>query len=167
MREEIARLSADSRFKTMRHIETVRNYLNFCIQDLQMRAVAHDQTKLQDPELPIFDEMTPKLRSCTYGSDEYKGFLKQMQVALDHHYAEYPHHPEHFKNGIKDMTLLDVLEMLVDWKSSTLRHDDGDIMKSIEINQKRFGYSDELKQIFINTAQYLNDNHVPNHARES
>ena len=32
------------------------------------------------------------------------------------------------------------------------RHEDGDILLSIELNQRRFGYSDELKQILINTV---------------
>lgn len=54
--------------------------------------------------------------------------------------------------GIRGMCLLDVIEMLCDWKAATMRHADGDLAKSIEINQKRFGYSDELKAILANTA---------------
>lgn len=27
---------------------------------------------------------------------EYNEFLKEMNVALQHHYANYRHHPEHF-----------------------------------------------------------------------
>jgi hypothetical protein len=79
-----------------------------------------------------------------------------MGIALDHHYKTNRHHPEHFENGIMGMTVIDLCEMLADWKAATLRHDNGDIFKSIDINQIRFGYSDELKQIFINTAnQYF------------
>lgn len=37
-------------------------------------------------------------------------------------------------------------------KAATLRHNNGDLRKSIEMNQRRFGYSDELKQILLNTA---------------
>jgi hypothetical protein len=37
----------------------------------------------------------------------------------------------------------------------TMRHNDGDIWRSIEINQKRFGYSDELKAILQNTVVRL------------
>jgi len=77
-----------------------------------------------------------------------------MKEALKHHYDFNRHHPEHFVNGIKDMTLIDLCEMLSDWKAASLRHNDGDINKSIEINQSRFGYSDELKQIFLNTIDY-------------
>ena len=48
-----------------------------------------------------------------------------------------------------------LLEMICDWKASSERHADGDILKSIEINQERFGYSDDLKNILINTATFL------------
>ena len=57
--------------------------------------------------------------------------------------------------GITGMSLIDVLEMLIDWKAATLRHNNGDILKSIEINQKRFGYSDDLKKILLNTVKEL------------
>ena len=32
---------------------------------------------------------------------------------------------------------------------------DGDIFRSIEINQKRFGYSDDIKALLRNTAEFL------------
>ena len=158
---------SDSKYKTMRHIETVRNYLNLCIKELIGRQESHDQSKFSDQEIPVFDEYTDKLRNCTYGSEEYKGFLRDMQPALVHHYSNNRHHPEYFKDGIKDMNLIDVLEMIVDWKCSCMRHNDGDIFRSIEINQGRFGYSDELKQIFINTAKWLNESDVFHKASES
>lgn len=57
--------------------------------------------------------------------------------------------------GLHGMSLLDLVEMLCDWKAATLRHNDGNITCSIDINQKRFGYSDELKQIFLNSLSLL------------
>ena len=53
------------------------------------------------------------------------------------------------------MNLIDVLEMICDWKASSEHHENGDIYKSIEINQKRFGYSDDLKSILKNTVDFL------------
>lgn len=157
----------DSRFKTLRHIETVRNFLNVCIIELLTRAEQHDQSKLEAPEKDGFDEITEKLRGSTYGSAEYHGFLKQLEPVLKHHYANNRHHPEHFENGITDMTLIDLLEMLVDWKSSGLRHDDGDIFKSIEINRKRFCIGEDLAKILINTAKWINSKEVYHKANES
>jgi hypothetical protein len=53
------------------------------------------------------------------------------------------------------MSLVQLTEMLCDWKAATLRHKDGDIRRSIEQNQQRFGYSDEVKRILLNTLPLL------------
>jgi len=170
---------SESKFKTLRHIETVRNFLNTMVREILTRAERHDQTKLGEFESKIFDEFTPKLRGCTYGSDEYKGYLKEMEPALQSHYLHNRHHPEYFQLGTEEyntmcfdsplerMNLIDLLEMVCDWKAATLRHDDGDIFKSIEINQERFGYTDELKRILVQTAHFLNDSNTEHHAEES
>jgi len=136
---------------TINHKQEVENVLCYICDVLSKRAVDHDNSKLESPEKEIFDLYTPKLKNTTYGSDEYKNYLKEMQVALKHHYSNNSHHPEHHKNGIKDMDLVDLIEMIADWYAATKRHDDGNIIKSLEINQSRFNYSDELKQIFTNT----------------
>lgn len=146
---------SDSRPETLKHIREVRGNMDRMIFELQERALAHDQSKLVSPEVEVFDEFTPKLAMSTYGSEEYKGFLAGMKPALDHHYAANSHHPEHWKNGIGGMSLLDLVEMICDWKAATMRHKDGDIRRSIEINQKRFGYSDELKGILLNTVEEM------------
>lgn len=139
-------------FDTFRHIERVRNLLNRMISDLLMRGEQHDQSKLVPPEVATFAEYTPKLAASTYGSAEYEGFRKTMGPALAHHYANNRHHPEHFKNGVEDMNLLDVLEMLCDWKAASERHNDGNIRKSIEKNADRFGLSPQLVRVLENTA---------------
>ena len=95
------------------------------------------------------------MAKCTYGSEEYKSYLNGLKPALDRHYFNNRHHPEHFDNGIQGMNLIDILEMICDWKASSERHENGDIYKSIEINQKRFGYSDDLKSILKNTVDFL------------
>ena len=117
------------------------------------RGTNHDASKLSDPEVEIFTIFTPKLKGSTYGSDEYDGFLKEMKVALDHHYKGNSHHPEYYgKKGINGMDLVDLVEMMCDWKAATMRHDDGDINKSLEINKKRFKIDDQLQEILQNTA---------------
>lgn len=141
-----------SRDDTLTHISKVADLLLYIINELEYRSIHHDETKLQTPEVEIFDEYTPKLKNTTYGSDKYKEYLKEMSVALKHHYENNRHHPECHKSGISGMTLIDLIEMMCDWKAATMRHNDGNIEKSIEINQKRFGYSDELKQILLNTV---------------
>jgi len=139
--------------ETQKHVDLVRLLLkDFAIQLLD-RGVAHDQSKFSEAELPVFTEYTAKLKGTTYGSDEYKQYLAEMKPALDHHYAENSHHPEHFQNGIRDMTLVDLVEMLLDWWASTQRHEDGDIFRSITLNEKRFNIPPELSDIFRNTIR--------------
>jgi len=82
---------------TQNHINRVGTLLRGFQTLLGARSWAHDKTKLESPEAEVFAEFTAKLKGCTYGSDEYKGFLADMKPALDHHYECNRHHPEHFK----------------------------------------------------------------------
>lgn len=148
-------MTYDSRPDTYAHIATVREYVNRAVVNLLHRGSDHDLSKLESPERETFDEYTPKLKDSTYGSDEYKSFLKGMGEGLQHHYEVNSHHPEHHDDGIGGMSLLDLVEMLCDWKAATLRHADGDLFRSIEQNQERFGYSDEMKAILHNTVAEL------------
>jgi len=143
--------------ETLKHIAKVQEFILKCVIKIGLASANHDKSKLEEPELATFVKYTGKLKNTTYGSEEYKEYLKQMKPALDHHYANNRHHPEHFENGINGMNLLDVLEMLCDWYAATKRHDNGDIIKSLEINQKRFGVSDQLTEIFKNTVKMLEE----------
>jgi hypothetical protein len=175
-----------SEVQTKEHIKQVQLLISKVIEELEIRKLNHDKSKLEEPEKSIFDIYTSKLKGTTYNSKEYKQYLKEMKPALDHHYANNRHHPEYFSriyictncrtkyihlptecetcchtesfervNDVSEMNLIDIIEMICDWKAATLRHDDGDINKSIEINQKRFNYSDDIKQIFQNTVDQV------------
>lgn len=145
----------DSRADTVAHIIAVRERLGSAIRDLCRRQDEHDRSKLRPPEKAAFDEFTPRLRASTYGGPEYEAMREAIAPALAHHYAANRHHPEHFPDGVRGMTLVDVLEMLCDWKAATGRHADGDLAKSIEINQRRFGYGDEMRAVLTNTAREM------------
>ncbi len=142
---------------TMDHKTKVKELMHHFSAIIFARGEIHDNSKLEDPEFPLFAVWTPKLAALTYGSEEYKQALEQLKPALEHHYANNRHHPEHFKNGIKDMNLIDLIEMFVDWYCASKRHNDGNIRKSIEINKGRFGFSDELAQIFENTIELFDE----------
>jgi hypothetical protein len=192
----------DSSQDTIQHIARVRELLELCVENIQSRQAVHDKSKLEAPEKPVFDEMTPLLKGSTYGSPEYKGFLSRMQVALDHHYKHNSHHPEHYERyicglcgvldlprdtpaqypdsnyrwcpncypdgypgffetalvktvGIDGMSLLDLIEMLCDWKAAGERHADGSMSRSLQINKERFQVSPQLQSILENTAREL------------
>ena len=160
-------MSYDSKKDTKKHIALVQKLLYKVRVALKNRGKNHDKSKLRSPEKEVFDEFTPKLKGSTYLSHEYVSNLNEMQVALDHHYASNRHHPEFFlgdceedNHGLTDsilerMSLIDIMEMLIDWKAASVRHKNGNILKSIELNQKRFGYSDEWKKVFLNTIHQL------------
>ncbi len=147
----------EAKFQTYQHIDKIREMLRVFATELVMRGETHDRSKLESIESKTYAEFTPKLKSSTYGSEEYKGFLRDMKPALDHHYANNRHHPEHHTGGIDGMNLLDVMEMWIDWYCSSMRHANGDMGKSIDINEKRFSMSPQLVAIFRNTLRDLND----------
>jgi Family of unknown function (DUF5662) len=142
-----------SKIDTQAHQEVVKMYIERLVSMLHDRASYHDATKLMSPELEVFAEYTPKLAKTTFGSPEYDDQLKDMQIALKHHYANNRHHPEHFPNGVRGMNLIDLLEMVADWKASSLRQHTGNALVDIEKNQERFGYSDDLAAILKNTVE--------------
>lgn len=146
----------DSTADSLRHIKRVANLLSMAASELLSRGTWHDDSKLESPEKELFDIYTPKLKDCTYGSDEYKGYLKELGVALTHHYERNSHHPEHYENGVDGMDLFDLIEMFFDWKAASERHADGNIYRSIEMNTERFDLSPQTVSIFTNTAQRLN-----------
>lgn len=146
-------MSEDSRPATWEHIHKVQELLFGFIRELLTRAQGHDLSKLESPEVEVFNEHTNRLKDLTYDSPEYKKSLKVLEDTLAHHYAKNEHHPEHFTNGVDDMTLVDLIEMLCDWKAATLRQHDGNIRKSLMANKIRFHLSDQLERIMKNTIE--------------
>jgi len=145
----------DSTQDTYKHIDRVKELIDEFRVDLKYSGVLHDRSKLTGIERDIFNKITPRLKTLTYGSDEYNASLVEMGPALDHHYLFNSHHPEHYKNGIDGMNFIDIVEMLCDWKAATERHDNGNIMKSIEINTKRFNLNPQLVNIMKNTIEQM------------
>ena len=150
--ERISPFNYDSSWETLAHIRRVQDLLFEVSKNIRDRATNHDLSKLESPEKELFDEMTPKLKGCTYGSEEYKDFLGRLAPALKNHYDKNDHHPEHYPDGIAGMNLLSLLEMICDWKAAGERHADGSLEKSFDINSKRFNISPELLLIMKNTA---------------
>ena len=107
MKTEEEMKEAATNDETRKHILNVVKYMNVIVAELIKRAQEHDASKLESPELESFTVCTERLAGCTYGSEEYEKFLTELKPALEHHYSRNRHHPEHYKNGIEDMTLID------------------------------------------------------------
>lgn len=148
-------MSYDSTVDTTKHIQEVQRRLFNVVDNLMERAQRHDASKLEEPEKSAFDAITPKLAGTTYGSEEYKRYLREQRPAIQHHYSVNDHHPEHFNGGFWDMNLLQMVEMLADWKAASMRHDDGDLRKSIIQNAERFGYDEKMTAVLMSTAREL------------
>lgn len=147
-------MAYDSTLDTLKHKQLVNRFLQPIIHDLLDRAQWHDESKLTSPEKEMYDEIKPKIQAVEdefgYGSPEYENIIKELNVALTGHFSRNSHHPEFFENGINDMNLLDLTEMVCDWKAAALRNN-----KNVdwETNAKRFGISPQLLQILKNTSE--------------
>jgi uncharacterized protein DUF5662 len=145
----------DSRADTLEHIGKVQARLLEVQHNLVRRSLRHDKSKLEAPEKSGFDQITEQLRDLVYDSDEYRAALAANKPTIDHHYAHNSHHPEHYENGIAGMSLLDIIEMVADWKAASERTKQGSIAASLVHNKERFGISDQLAAILENTVKEL------------
>lgn len=138
------------------HVSKVHGNIVHVTDILLGRAMTHDSSKFSNEEFIPFNETFSRLRTTTYGTPEYKALLAELGPALTHHYQHNDHHPEYFENGVNDMDIFQLTEMLCDWKAAVERHDDGDIFKSLDINRDRFDIDDQLYSIMYNTIKRWN-----------
>lgn len=138
------------------HKDMINHYLSLITTDIINKASVHDDSKLHGDEKKYFiKSLKDTYPSSNYLDEEYIESMKQenLSLALKFHYSLNDHHPEHHENGIEDMDLVQILEMLVDWKVGGLGIYNGDIFESIQKNKDRFGIDDQLVKILINTAK--------------
>jgi hypothetical protein len=149
-------VSTDSYFDTKVHINKVRANLAKVAGILTERGFVHDESKLVDPEKPIFDEIRPLLDTCEYGGDDYKALMVRLKPALEHHFAHNRHHPEFFgEDSVNGMNLLDLVEMVCDWQAAAMRKPDGDVRKGLPYNFDRYNIDPQLARIIENTVEAL------------
>lgn len=145
----------DSREDTLEHMRKVQARMGVVLHELRFRSEHHDDSKLEEPEKSGYDQLVADLKDIVYGTDEYKAALVAAKPVIDHHYAYNSHHPEHWPNGIAGMSLLDLIEMLCDWKAASERTKQGSIAQSLTHNKTRFGIDDQLAAILENTVKEL------------
>jgi len=95
---DLSEKQKSTNWETLKHIELVMQLLAAMQNEILKRMFSHDRSKLDSPEMEMFEQFTDRLRGMTYGSEEYKQCLEEMkQSALLHHYENNRHHPEHFE----------------------------------------------------------------------
>lgn len=144
----------ESQVDTINHIAKVQSNLSTVIYNLNDRRTMHDRSKLEEPELSGYEGLSQALKGLTYGTPEHRAAFTPYKEIIQHHYASNTHHPEHWQLGVTDMSLLDIIEMLADWKAANDRNG-GDFGHSIQVSVSRFRISEQLHAILINTAKEL------------
>lgn len=148
----------DSKQDTLAHMDIVWKVFSKLIRNMDYRKTMHDASKLRDPEKACYDKYIPMLKEAKYGSKEYQEIKEKMrEEGLNHHFEVNSHHPEHYKNGIDDMDLIDIVEMFVDHFSAAQRSDTS-FEDGLKMNAKKYGYSPQLYNIMKNTYdRYLKE----------
>ena len=141
---------------TIMHVREVQDNLKDITNDIDKRGIVHDMSKFQEPEFSVFCETRPEFVNVNYGTPEYKAVCEKAKVAVDHHYENNRHHVAFHKDGIKDMNLLDVLEMLADWKAANKRSSDLSFEDSLPKCFENYKIDETLQNLIINTLKYLN-----------
>lgn len=140
----------------IQHKRWVAENLQIVANELFRRAAVHDNSKFSPEEFEAYEEAFPELQKYAYGTDEFKAALAKIQPAIQHHYSVNDHHPEFFENGIIDMNLIQLIEMVCDWMAAARRSQTG-VLKGMELNRKRFGIGPQLINIIAGTIIALRD----------
>lgn len=137
------------------HCNKVNSKLQILINQLCHRGKTHDSSKFKDPEYKSYKKYTPLLHNLQYQSKEYKQVTHnpEFRDAINHHKSVNSHHPEFYENGVNGMDLVDVIEMLCDWKSADERYDNSDWSNSFKLNCEKYGIDNQLASILLNTYE--------------
>lgn len=130
-------------------IRVKKRILDF-IHELFYRMHSHDMSKLEEPEYSLWKKMDQEPR-YPYGTPEYIDKIKRNKDVFELHYMHNTHHPEHYYNGVSDMDLVDLIEMLIDWISYKDEISIKDAVELIEMQSERYNMSEDLKSIMKNT----------------
>lgn len=145
---------------TLRHKRKVAENLLTVSNALMARAFVHDDSKLSDEEMAEYTRAEHERRA---GHE-----VQSLGDAWTHHYENNRHHPEFHENGINDMSIIDIIEMVCDWKAAGERgaerngeyHTAGDLLDWAHTARERFGISDAqfaLIRSIIGTLYGLDD----------
>ena len=137
------------------HQKEVAMWIEKVCGKLRERACIHDITKLRDPEFSTFVSTRERFKKVNYGTKEYEALTEEAKEAVDHHYKYNRHHTAYHENGINDMTLIDLIEMVCDWLSAQNRSPDRTIWDTLDYAKNKYKIEDQLFSIIKNTLKEL------------
>ena len=144
----------------LKHRAEVAMYIERVCGILKERATVHDLTKLSDPEFSIFVSTRERFKKVNYGTKEYEALTEEAKEAVDHHYRHNRHHTAYHKNGINDMNLIDLIEMVCDWLSAQNRSPDKTIWDTLDYAQRKYKIDKQLLSIMANTLRLLENRFI-------
>jgi hypothetical protein len=126
-------------------------YILVICKALIKRGLVHDNSKFSKEEFEYVYKLSKNDKDIKFGSKEYYELVDSVQSAKIAHYTRNSHHPDHY-SSIYEMSLLDMIEMLGDWKAATKRKN-GNILESLEINSRKYNIGIDLKNSLHSTIK--------------
>lgn len=149
--------------KITRHRDLVRKNIHSFISKLEERSIMHDLSKFTEIEFDGFVEADEMSLYKEYGSSDYHKKLKENK-GIKRHIENNTHHPEYWQiepttgvflpDGHHHMPFLDMLEMVIDWKSASETYGN-DFLKSIDYSLERFKFTPQQEWLIRLIAQSL------------
>ena len=145
---------ADIMRKFHNHPFNVGKLLMKINNEIMKRIIYHDHSKYSENELKEHidaDEDYERRGRPKFGTDERKDYDKANPVIASHRKKER-HHPEYHENGIEDMNLVDLMEMLCDWCERTPNSIER-LENTFEENCYNHKISSQVRRILENTVK--------------
>lgn len=133
----------------LRHRIAVQRNLRRISQQIEARIIEHDSSKFQEDEFEGFVEINVVARVHPYGSEEYKNSISHNK-AVELHWSRNRHHPEYNRDigkGVEAMTLVDMIELVCDWKAASETYGQTSFQESLAIQSKRFNLTPEQEYV--------------------
>jgi hypothetical protein len=141
--------------ETILHVSEVSENLETIASELRKRGVAHDRTKFHALEFDAFVSTREMFKKASYGTPEYQACVDAVRPAVDHHHENNRHHTGFHPNGVNDMTLIDLAEMIADWKAAERRSPDRKLNDTLAYAFNKYGVGEQLGKILRNTLAAL------------
>ena len=150
----------DSTFqqKLTMHKMAVDQDMNFLIRELRTRSKKHDVSKRSGVEYAMFSDSSDYADGNVIWGVDMKGHPtpSTLESALIIHSQNNDYRPEHFENGVCDMTFPQLIEMLCDITATARERGITDI--SVFIRHElatKYGLDKQLCNVLVNTANEI------------
>lgn len=138
----------------------VSNNMKRIANELRRRGVRHDNSKFSGIEATIggmyHDDYNKINVLCPHKSD-VENYAEKTKAASTEHYKLNDHHVEHFENGLSDMNLIQLTELICDNVAHFKErgYAPTECVYEVGVLFKSHGASDDIISIMKNTVQYL------------